>query len=147
MIPYISGLLTSIDYLSKSSFQGFWSTIPFAKLQLFLNFSRKHPLSKARYTCKHTAVARRNAVIHYLTLWPLPTFTADTLFLFNERVNFISIQFLALNSLKFLHLDWDCSRKVQKYFWNVSGSKIALQWSINYQLSELQMTRQTLYRY
>ena len=104
MIPYISKLLTSIDYLLKSSFQGFWSTIPFAKLQLFLNFSRKHPLSKARYTCKHTAVARRNAVIHYFTLWPLPTFTADTLFLFNERVNFISIQFLALNSLKFLHL-------------------------------------------
>lgn len=68
MITYISKLLTSINYLSKSRFQGFWSTIPFAKLQLVPNFSRKHPLSKARYTCKHTAMARRNAVIHYFTL-------------------------------------------------------------------------------
>lgn len=47
MITYISKLLTSINYLLKSRFQGFWSTIPFAKLQLFPNFSRKHPLNKA----------------------------------------------------------------------------------------------------
>lgn len=139
----------SIVFFKKIRFQGFYCTILFAKLQLFSSFSRKYPVHRARYTYKHTAVVRRNAVIQYFSPWLLPTSAADMLPLLNGTVSFISIHF-------WLSIPWNfcieayigiLGERSKKSFWNMSSSKIAPWWSRNYYQLRSVRTGQTLYKY